>query len=524
MSDLLSIAKNPPDILREVARSLWGKAHNDECPSEHIPTEQNILDYWPHLTEDAMDNANERLTAVLWPLSGNDTIDEEGDGDAEELSKRIAATRETTPPDGVKTAPKYRLPAPAEWLAGEVEGLAEMGVGRPGQIAAVVRKLEERDEGDGWISTSIEYQTLALKEVHRRWVKLGQDAPPHPVAPIVAAWQKRVVAVPPFHPNPEVRLLNFRVEKKINQEEGKRLLSMPIPQPLNELQDGTQLNFDLPNLPNRQGNWLLKLYDRLGGPSMKEGRGAPYELHLFMGAMLHLPIEQRTNDFRRLVFKTEEVIRWLHPKGWSQRARDWANFPKALYRLGRELGWVHIPGVGNVLMIGATVIPQTPEDAKVEFMVRIPKAIAQGGEIDWPRLCQYRRESVVLYRAYLCAADHIYQSARKGQGITRQIGQEILDEFGVPLRKSGGSKKRDWSRLKDNDAAQFVKKMTNGQLTELIGLDPDNKAHRIKTIEAFRQLDKDGVIDLFHEGGPKTGRWQIFAPPKYRDGHAVEQA
>ena len=42
---------------------------------------------------------------------------------------------------------------------------------------------------------------------------------------------------------------------------------------------------------------------------MRQGRGAPWELHLWIGAILHLPIAQRDSNWHVLRLPTAEVIR-----------------------------------------------------------------------------------------------------------------------------------------------------------------------------------------------------------------------
>ena len=62
---------------------------------------------------------------------------------------------------------------------------------------------------------------------------------------------------------------------------------MPVP-------EGGQLLLDLPELtPKGSASWLLDLFDRVGEKTMRQGRGAPWDMRLFVGAMLHLPIAKR---------------------------------------------------------------------------------------------------------------------------------------------------------------------------------------------------------------------------------------
>ena len=148
-------------------------------------------------------------------------------------------------------------------------------------------------------------------------------------------------------------------------------------------------------------SWLLWLYDQAGGKSMAQGRGAPWPLRLFVGALLHLWIDERDGQWHTLRFPTDEVIGWLHPDGWENRRRDWERFPAALDDMRSRLGYVPVPGLGSVAMLVPSVIPRKPSDPLVEFTIRIPSVAAKGASIDWPTLCQYGKESSARYRAYL---------------------------------------------------------------------------------------------------------------------------
>ena len=70
---------------------------------------------------------------------------------------------------------------------------------------------------------------------------------------------------------------------------------------------------------------LLWMFDQAGGQSMKHGRGAPWPMRLFVGALLHLGVSRRDGPWRTIRFPTDEALGWLHPTGWSNRRRDWGN-------------------------------------------------------------------------------------------------------------------------------------------------------------------------------------------------------
>ena len=137
-------------------------------------------------------------------------------------------------------------------------------------------------------------------------------------------------------------------------------------------------------------SWLLWMFDTAGGESMAQGRGAPWPMRLFVGALLHLPIGDRDGHWRTLQLPVEEVIAWLHPNGWANRRRDWERFPAALDAMRDRLTYVPVPGFGSVAIMFPSVIPRVPSDPLVEFTLHIPASAAHGARIDWQRALPVR--------------------------------------------------------------------------------------------------------------------------------------
>ena len=254
-------------------------------------------------------------------------------------------------------------------------------------------------------------------------------------------------------------------------------------------------------------NWLLALYDSAGGESLAQGRGAPWDLRLFVGAMLHLGIVERDGEWHRLPMPLADVVAWLHPDGWGNRRRDWDKLPVALRSMSRL--YVPVPGIGSVLLCVASVIPDRPDHPGVEFTVRVPRSAAAGARIDWPRLCQYGKDSAALYRAYLSVCSVLDNSARHGQPLTRQIAAPVIGLDGKRKRRKGGVIVRDPGTMIDNPAARFVKRLTDADAARFVGFDPASKQRRHDARRALERLADDGVIEIEHTG---RGRFRIFAP------------
>ena len=265
-------------------------------------------------------------------------------------------------------------------------------------------------------------------------------------------------------------------------------------------------------------SWLLALYDQAGGQSMRQGRGAPWDLRLFVAALLHVPIEARTGARVQLPFRLPEIVSWLHPDGWENRRRDWNKLPAALARIGAlcvPMPCTH-PNSGKtwtglLAMVHAEITPKewSPE-AAVMFTVRIPAQAAHGARIEWPRLCQYGKESAVLYRAYLSVCTWLDNSARRGQPLTRLIAAPVIGGDGKPKRRKGGAIVRDPDALIVNPAAQFVPELTDATVTHAFGFDPTDRYRRRDARCALERLVADGVIEL--EQGGRRGRFRIFGP------------
>ena len=310
---------------------------------------------------------------------------------------------------------------------------------------------------------------------------------------LIQGWRKRTLAVEPYRPKRRASLPRLhRIEDEARLPDFPSDTSAPPRQQM----DLFHLEPMIAGCPS----WLLWLYDKAGGESMAQGRGAPWPLRLFVGALLHLAIHNRDGEWHALRFPTEQVIAWLHPDGWANKRRDWKRLPAALDAMRERLAYVDVRGLGSVAMLVPSVIPRAPGDPLVEFTVRIPQVAAQGASIDWPTLCQYGKESAALYRAYLSAIAFMDRAAHKGHGITKMIGMPEVDDRGKLKRRKGGALVRSSTELIDNKAARYVKALDDRDLTRMIGFDPDNRSLRQNAREAFERLHADKVIDLQREG------------------------
>ena len=287
----------------------------------------------------------------------------------------------------------------------------------------------------------------------------------------------------------------------------------PVPDTLPAFMDGDiadRPQMALPGLETGPGcpSWILSLFDRSGGGPVSDGRGAPWSLRLFVGALLHLAVADRDGEWHTLRFPVAEVERWLHPNGWTNRRRDWAKLPKALQDMQRRFGYVPVRGFGSVMVAAPTVIPISVSDPIVEFTVRLPPAAASGARLDWNRLRRYGAESAPRYRAYLAVAALLDQTAHRGAPVTRLIGAAKTTASGKPVMRRGRPV-RDDSVMVPHPFASYAPTFTDRDAARFVGFDPDDRRRRCAAIGALELLADDDVIDLVR--GPR-GTFRLFGP------------
>ena len=256
-------------------------------------------------------------------------------------------------------------------------------------------------------------------------------------------------------------------------------------------------------------SWLLALFDQAGGASDKPGRGAPWDLRVFVGAVLSVPVGKRTGLSVNVPILGSELAAWLYPNGWANRRRDWQKFRAAM----RGLSNLRVPypwgnTVVRVVTVDALAVPDAWDGGAAPFVFRcvIPASAAHGAPVDWERLRQYGAESAPLYRAYLAVSAVLDYAARDGHGITREIAAPILTQSGRPKRRDGRIVRSPVERV-PNPAARYVGALGDEDLRQMVGLHADHRQNRKRAREAVERLATDGVIDLVKL---PDGRVRIF--------------
>lgn len=357
---------------------------------------------------------------------------------------------------------------------------------------------------------------MTLDQVRDAWRALPEPRPPDPLEVLEAAWQRRPKPATPFMPVKRASLSRLAMlgPDEVNLPDFPEH-DAPVPA------DG-QLLFDLPELGQVvRGctSWLLWLFDKAGaGGKPGPGRGARWDLRLFVYALLHLDVHDRDGEWHTLRFpalrehakaihdrtgrRVPSIEEWLHPDRWHNKSRDWHKLPEALHRIHRELSYVPVPGIGSVAMLLPSVIPERPSDPLVEFTIRVPPVAAHGDRLNWPRLVRYGADSDRLVRCYLAVVAWLGRSARRGHPITRTLPAPVLGPNGKPARRKGGRVIRSATEQIDNPAARYAgPPLSEADLTRMIGYNPDQRKLRFQARAAFERMEADKVIEIDRSAG-----------------------
>ena len=330
-----------------------------------------------------------------------------------------------------------------------------------------------------------EVYTLAV--VHERWERGGDPQPTHPISYLIRAWLRTPWDATPFVPTN--RAILPRIHKVVAVVD-----SSPPVDPSTLPLFGTSKQ----NNPN----WLLAAYDRLGGKSMQRGRGAPWELRLFVYVCMHLGTDDRDGLPHTLRFKEKAVMNWLFPNSKGKNInekRDPHKMARALMALLEMPSLRTTSGLFLVMPTNFTSAGQFT-GGDLTFDVAVPGDAKGGADVDWQQLLRYGAEGARMFRGFLSTMAHMDRSAHNGHPLTRQIHPAKLNTEGEPLRKRGGMVRRDMAQLVPNPAAKLALPLSDGALAELYGY-PNNKKGRLRAREVLSRLQRDGVVEVDHTPG-----------------------
>ena len=262
-------------------------------------------------------------------------------------------------------------------------------------------------------------------------------------------------------------------------------------------------------------SWLLSVYDQAGGKTEARGRGAPWPLRLFVGALLSLPIEFRDGRQQLMPLTTRELARWLLPGGWDRRPAAFERLRRALRDLDRLRIPVPVEGTSgmSLRLVDCVGLPLAYDRGRgpVVLRVSIPAGAARGARVEWERLTQYGAESAPLYRAYLSAVAVLDYSARAGRALTPHVPSPLRDTHGNPQRRKGGAIVRSKVTMMPNPAGRFVRWLSPDDVRAMVGLAADTRTNVKRARDALEHLEADGVVAIERR---QDGLIRLWAPDK----------
>lgn len=306
----------------------------------------------------------------------------------------------------------------------------------------------------------------SVESAHKRWVLLPEPRPLHPLSLVVDAWQQ-------FAPTPgqwDERQHPTLPGTLTDRSGGTRPL-VTVTGDLRQLSLGfhdtnrfhtepDQLS--LPGIEPVQPSPVPVLpfvapFDRAGGTSMTQGRGAAHSLRLFVETLLAIPPELRrsTGTPTALTCTLRQLRDALWPRGW-QRGRDWPRLMAGLDDLSRlGVEWELPNGQGGVWY--TVTVRSRPRDGALlddvfRFEVLLPPGSHHGPMIDRSHLRLLGLDSAPAFRLYLAlcwlwdthgtyrgrlVGPTVRRVERDDAGLIRDVrGRRVPERNGTPSRRA----------------------------------------------------------------------------------------
>ena len=413
----LQTAADAPAILEALARATWAKARDGaECPPDQIPTYADLAGHsFPFAT------VQEAVAASSAAVGG------------------APLSLDTINPARTDGAPAPLVPGGFAlywaWLP--------VSTGRPDLAPA---PDPERIES-------------TIEVVHAPWRMMPEPRPRHPLAPLVAAWQRRDVNV-----TADLRPRAILPEplRDARRERADQLpFGLDLASPLGSLRPAEQplLPFDELGAPSAIVPVLpLALYDLAGGAMQTRGRGAPVAQRLFFEVLMSVGrLDRAPGQTARVEVTYRDLVRWLWPN-LHGRAWDRRRHLPALYRALLELDGNMRIEVDRQLwrMVGVLALPTaaTRPDDPATFRVEHLPGSGHGPMIDRDALRRWGLASAPAWRSFLRLA-YVWDKAKATNNgariyatrpvVARGPGGVILGADDKPLRDRRRAVVTDWS-------------------------------------------------------------------------------
>ena len=475
LNENLRTARSTGDILSALAAKEWRRG---ECYADpEVPTQGDLAGWMPNCPPDAIRMANQQLAALVGNSHAQWGLCEAGavlpvcgpSGDPPRDMALVAlipttATVDTVPPEVIETEVRF-------------EGDRQPSIGRTATVIL----------------------GHAVEAVHCVW-----KAGPHPLAPLVAAWQIRSREVESNgRPDPIFPAPMIMVRRDDARAGGIFARAARVAQ----LGDKTQY---LPGFQPAPGEGPLgpalplAIYD-LGSEPEVAKRGAPLPLRIFVEVVISVPQQDRDPN-HVLLLPPERVRDWLlrlYPCGPKhyRPSRDWPRIKDAVDALNSWdalIPWEQPDGSGALRQV---VIPaDVPRSGRandwIRFGVHLPPGSERGALVDRPAL---RLAGVRSGPAYRLALSLSFEWHRPGW--RRQ-----------PLKRAG--KTTSWRQVRE---PRRYPVLTDDRL--LAGAYPTGMPVRRNAVQrarfALEYLVRIGLVELFQDGGltralpgPQWAGWQ----------------
>lgn len=415
-------ARDADAILDALARLSWFIQNGSDCPSEHIPTVKDLLQWLPGCPESAW---YEVLTRIgQWPLVQ----------------------------DG-KTVGDHNF-----WLA----IIAYMAIDKMRYV--FFKENEFIILGEGRITRQPWSLTENIEIGHRLWLSIPEDQrSKHHLVPLISAWVKRPVTVSPETRHQGIlphgllpkqpHHVVLHAENRSAHGEINRLGSIPETKVQLPLAFSGETVADVPRPPP------LMLTDRVGFDRLNQGRGARLDKRLLIHSLLAMPLSHRKpggryelrRSLRRIRDELFPASRMTGRSSWKP-SRHGSRLIEALEAM--TLARVRLPSGGFWAPALVRQYPDTRDlNSEVRIELALPEECDRGPRVYRPQLYHAGTISDPAYDLWLGLA-YYWDSAKAANGghriyatrpkARRDNKGRLLDANGRIILRKNGTPVRDW--------------------------------------------------------------------------------
>ena len=275
----------------------------------------------------------------------------------------------------------------------------------------------------------------------------------HPLAPLIAGW------VPTYRPAPEEKRRMLPGRLAMANGDDMRVPKLYSPRAYIAPRSDGQMDI-LPGFGDVKRPKIalpLELWRMGNGPEVTPGRGAPWSLRMFVGALLAAPVAARQGFGPVDISMTlRDLIKWLYPNSDRKGASQWwPQFRRAVEELESQGNRIPIYRADTgtwqaVRVVSVSEHPLAPSelDGPVVFRVDLPRGSEAGPKVS-PRLLAWGAENATAFRLLLNLA---YYWHKPGQSL-RKVGKR-LDGQGAFWLPSSNPKYYDL--LSDDDLIAYA--------------------------------------------------------------------